>query len=260
MQMTRNTILIADGASGIGLELARQLLTLGNAVIVTGRDAAELNAARAALPGLHVLHGDTSDPNEVRELHRQAIEAFPRINMLLNCAGVMRLIGPPRPGAQDSAHSLQASLNGTIWMSALLLPHLKQQPNAAIVNISSGSIPAASAAMPAYSATKSAIHAYTQSLRHQLRNTGVKVFELVPPRADTPLLHGEAAAPGSGWIKPMRVEAYVRKAIAGMRKNVPEIRPGMAGMRALAGCLAPDGVLRRIARSVDIMRAGPAAA
>ena len=53
MKLGKKTVLITGGTSGIGLELARQLLDRGNTVIITGRDQEKLDSAKHALPGVH---------------------------------------------------------------------------------------------------------------------------------------------------------------------------------------------------------------
>ena len=77
MKLRRKTVLITGGTSGIGHELARQLLARENVVLVTGRDPAKLAAARHTLPGVHVLPGDVSDPQSVAALHQSVLEQFP---------------------------------------------------------------------------------------------------------------------------------------------------------------------------------------
>jgi uncharacterized oxidoreductase len=66
MKLVKRTVLITGGTSGIGLELARQLLQRGNVVIVTGRDQHRLDVTAAALPGVHTFQSDVSDPAATR--------------------------------------------------------------------------------------------------------------------------------------------------------------------------------------------------
>jgi uncharacterized oxidoreductase len=97
INMTGNTILITGGSSGIGLELAAQLLRRGNAVIVTGREQSHLDAARAKVPGLNTIRSDVSDPGAIRDLYREVITHYPSLNVLVNNAGIMRKINLHRP-------------------------------------------------------------------------------------------------------------------------------------------------------------------
>ena len=78
---------------------------------------------------------------------------------------------------------------GPIRMTGALIEHLKRQQSATVFVVSSvlGFVPMAMAAV--YSSTKAALHSYTQSLRYKLRNTSVKVQEIVPPWVQTDLLN-----------------------------------------------------------------------
>src|ERR1700722_4248412 len=90
MKLVKRTVLITGGTSGIGLELARQLLQRGNIVIVTGRDQHRLDAADAALPGVHTFQSDVSDPGAIALLRARGLAAFPALDVLVNNAGIMR--------------------------------------------------------------------------------------------------------------------------------------------------------------------------
>ena len=89
---------------------------------------------------------------------------------------------------EDITREIETNLSGLIRMVHQFLPHLKIQGNAAIVNVSSGLAFVPFSISPVYSATKAGVHAYTQALRLQLKNTAVKVFELAPPGTETPLM------------------------------------------------------------------------
>lgn len=259
MKMSRNTILITGGSSGIGFELAKQLLVLGNTVVVTGRNAHNLETARGKLRGLHTIQSDVGEPGSIRSLYEQVVHDFPTLNLLINCAGIMRKIDLQKVGAniEDVTREVDINLKGTIWMDMQFLPHLKRQDNAAIVNISSGLAFVPMPISPIYSATKAAIHAFTLSLRVQLKNTNIKVFELAPPSTDTPLFHGEFTKEDTSGVKPMPVDTLAKRAVAGMEKDVLEIRPGLANALKLGSRIAPNFMLNQTSKSVDLMHAQP---
>jgi uncharacterized oxidoreductase len=106
-------------------------------------------------------------------------------------------------------------------LNELLLPLLKQQPAAAIFNVSSIVAITPAAGIATYSASKAALHSYTLSLRHKLAQTsGVKVFELLPPLVDTEF---SAGIGGHNGIPPSEVaEALVE----GLEKEEYEIHVG----------------------------------
>ena len=66
MKLTNNTILITGGGSGIGYELTKQLTALGNTILITGRDQAKMDQAKAAFPKLLTFRSDVSDPRAMR--------------------------------------------------------------------------------------------------------------------------------------------------------------------------------------------------
>src|ERR1700692_1391635 len=92
MKLTNNTILITGGASGIGYELTKQLAALGNTILITGRDQAKMDRAKAAFPRLHTFQNAFSNPEAIATLHEEVTNQFPELNILINNAGIMRKI------------------------------------------------------------------------------------------------------------------------------------------------------------------------
>jgi uncharacterized oxidoreductase len=197
MNMTGNTVLITGGASGIGLALAVALRTAGNTVIIAGRRQSALDAAVAAYPGLVAQVLDVEDADAITAFAARITKSHPGLNVLINNAGIMRsedLLSPPGFLA-DAAAMIATNFQGPILMTAALLPHLRAQPHATVINVTSGLAFVPLAVTPTYSATKAALHSYTQSLRHQLRATSVEVLELAPPMVQTDLMPGQATNP-----------------------------------------------------------------
>ncbi len=248
MKLTSRTILITGGSSGIGLELARQLLARGNVVIATGRDQARLDRARAELPGLHGFQTDVADPAAIRTLHAEIAGRFPALDTLVNNAGIMRNIGLAQPrGLEDLTREIGINVEGPMRMVQQFLPDLRRNRDALIVNVSSGLAFIPFRIAPVYSASKAAIHAYTICLRAQLAGTGVRVVELAPPATETPLFHGELDAAPAG-PKEMKVDVLVRHAIAGIEAGRTEIRPGLAQVLKIASRVAPGLMFRQLAK------------
>ena len=246
MKLQNRTILITGGTSGIGLELARQLLAQGNSLIVTGRDLAKLQSAQRALPGLHIIQSDVSDPAAIATLYESVIAQFPTLDTLINNAGIMRNLPLTQPrDLTDLTREIEINLNGPIRMVQQFLPHLLAAKNALIVNVSSGLAFIPMPASPVYCAAKAAIHSYTQSLRMQLLGTKVIVVELAPPAVETPLLRAEFAAEMKGQ-KGMDVQALARSAIKGIESGRQEIRPGLANVLKAMSRIAPDFMLRQL--------------
>src|SRR5712675_2645812 len=117
MKLQNKTILITGGTSGIGLELARQLLQRSNAILITGRDPEKLEAAKKALPGVHGIQSDVSDPSAIEALHDSVIAKFPTLDVLINNAGIMRNLDLNKTHAlTDVTREIEINLSGPIRM------------------------------------------------------------------------------------------------------------------------------------------------
>jgi len=194
MKLANKTILITGGTSGIGLELAKQLVQRGNTVIVTGRDQEKLDATKLAIPGVHTFKSDVSDSAAIVALYDSILAQFPALDVLINNAGIMRNLNLNQGrDLSDVTREIEINLSGPVRMVQQFLPHLKSRNGALIVNVSSGLAFIPLPIAPVYSATKAALHSFTQSLRVQLEGSGVTVIELAPPGVETPLFRGEFA-------------------------------------------------------------------
>ncbi len=256
MNINGNTILITGGTSGIGLELTKQLLELGNTVIITGRDQDKLDSTKAQFPKVNIIQSDASDPKAIARLHEKMTTDFPQLNMLINNAGIMRKINIQDQPVDlvEITREIDINLNGPIRMIKQFLPLLKGKKEAAIMNVSSGLAFVPLPISPIYCATKAAIHSFTQSLRVQLKNTNVKVFELAPPATQTALLSRFDAEDLKG-TSIMSVSKMVECAVKGIENNILEIRPGQSNMLKLMSRIAPQFILNQMSKTVDKMLA-----
>lgn len=244
MRMSNNTALITGGTSGIGRALAQELLRLGNTVVITGRDPGRLKAACQALPGVHGYICDQTDPKAIAQLYDQVVGEFPSLNVLINNAGVglKRDLTSSSTTLDSLASEILTNLVGPVQLVTQFMPQLRRQPSAAIMNVTSGLAFVPLAAKPVYCATKSAMHAYTLSLRAQLHPTNVRVFELAPPATATAFNDGQDDMNIRGA---MSADAVAKAAISGMRRDRLEILPGAALILKTIGRIAPRTVLRR---------------
>ena len=249
MQLTKRTVLITGGTSGIGLELARQLLERGNTVLITGRDQAKLDRTKLQLPGVHTFLSDASKPEEIEALRKQVVAAFPAFDTLFNNAGIMRNLNVNQPRAlNDVTQEVDTNLSGPIRLVQEFLPHLKGRANSLIVNVSSGLAFVPFPLSPIYSAAKAGIRAFTRCLRVQLKGSSVTVVELAPPSVETPM--SRAFDTEMKGQKGMDVKVLVKKAIAGIESDKKEIRPGLSNVLYMLSRFAPQLIFGQMAKMV----------
>ncbi|RXV73888.1 SDR family NAD(P)-dependent oxidoreductase [Burkholderia stabilis] len=218
MKLSGNTLFITGGTSGIGRALAEALHRRGNKVIVAGRRKALLDEIAQQNPGIDTVELDIGDAAQIRTVAAQLIERYPALNIVINNAGIMPFDDAGGPLDDEQAVQLvTTNLLGPVRVSAAFVEHLKQQPDATIINNSSvlAYVPLAATAL--YSATKAAIHSYTLSQRFALRDSSVRVLEIAPPWVDTDLVHK------SGDPRAMPVDAFVAETLKLLETATTEV-------------------------------------
>lgn len=192
MKTTGNTILITGGGSGIGLALAQRWHDAGNVVIVTGRNSAKLDAAIEGRANMHAMPLDVTDADAIAAFAADVVQRFPDLNVLVNNAGVMMYEAlDGERDLSDAEATVVTNLLGPIRLTDALIDHLVARGDGAIVNVTSGLAFVPLPKAPTYSATKAALHSYTQALRVQLAGR-VDVIELAPPAVRTELTPGQS--------------------------------------------------------------------
>ncbi|MBU7590722.1 MAG: SDR family oxidoreductase [Sphingopyxis terrae] len=192
MKTTGNTILVTGGGSGIGLALAQRWHDAGNVVIVTGRNSAKLDAAIAGRANMHAAPLDVTDADAIAAFAADIVQRFPDLNVLVNNAGVMMYEAlDGERDLSDAEATVVTNLLGPIRLTDALIDHLVARGDGAIVNVTSGLAFVPLPKAPTYSATKAALHSYTQALRVQLAGR-VDVIELAPPAVRTELTPGQS--------------------------------------------------------------------
>src|SRR5690348_10433009 len=244
MKITGRTILITGGSAGIGLAFALKFSELGNQVIVTGRRQSVLDKLRANYPKLHTIQSDVADSAQIGALARRVKAEFPKLDVLMNNAGIMlhKNLKVPTADLDGLMAELNINAGGVVRTTSAFIDILIANKGT-VINVSSALafVPLPSA--PIYCATKAAVHAYTQSLRFQLEETGVEVIDLMPPAVKTDL--SAEIAEGDG-ITLITTDELVKQSFASFKKGTLEIRPGQAKQLALMRRLAPDFINRQL--------------
>jgi uncharacterized oxidoreductase len=229
MKMQGNTIFITGGTSGIGKGLAEAFHRLGNQVVISGRREDRLQSISRANPGMKHFGLDVMDRASVQDAARKVIEQFPALNVLVNNSGIQRRHSFSDGAALNDAAmaaEIQTNLLGLIRVTAEFLPHLKKQTGATVLNVSSGLAFIPIPAFPVYCATKAAVHSFTLTLRQQLKNSGVKVIELIPPYVATELGGGVPAPAGA--LHQMPLDAFIAETMKELAGDEDEIAIGGA--------------------------------
>jgi uncharacterized oxidoreductase len=228
MRASGNHVVVTGGTSGIGLALAEALGAAGNEVLICGRRAERLAAAKGKIPGLRTFRCDLAEARGRRELRDFARESFPEVNVLVNNAGIQRTVdfrnGPA--DFESGENEIAINLEAPIHLTAMFVPLLQGKPGASIVNVSSGLGFVPMATVPVYCATKAGMHAFSMTLRVQLAPLGIKVLEVIPPAVDTELNPQGRAGRPRGSMGLVDVHEYVASVMAGLRDELPEIGYG----------------------------------
>ncbi|WP_100612957.1 SDR family oxidoreductase [Confluentibacter lentus] len=246
MELKNSTILITGGTSGIGLEFVSQLNKLGAHIIVTGRNLEALNDIKKWFSNIHIVQSDVSSSKDIEKLYNDVTKQFPDLNIIINCAGVMRQIDlyDNALDIDNITQEINTNLSGTIQMVHKFLPHLMKQKSAAIINVSSAIAFMSYSIAPVYSASKAGVHSYTKALRLQLKKTNVKVFEVLPPGVKTNLQNGWKVPPPEGRM--MDADKAVSDTIKDILKNKLEITPGLASIVKLLSRIAPNYIEKNV--------------
>jgi uncharacterized oxidoreductase len=241
MKANGNTILITGGGTGIGLALAARFLRQGNEVIICGRRLEKLHEAQRQYPQLHVYQCDLSQESARGVLFEKVTHDFPKLNVLLNNAGMWVSTRLDRAESWPEAQQqLETNLAATIHLTQLFAQHLSRQPAPVVFVTTSGLAHIPRAAAPVYCATKAALHSYALTLRHQLKSQEIEVIEICPPHVDTDL-----GAPGINKAG-IPVDTFADAVMDELHKGTLEITYGYSTKAANASRRERDELFKTL--------------
>jgi len=245
MELRGKKILITGGGSGIGLELARRLAG-ANEVVVAGRDEAKLEEARAQIPALRTLRLDVTSEQEARRGFAWLASELGGLDLLVNNAGLLRGYALSAADAQTkSVEDVDVNVGGAIRMTRLALPLLEAAPEGGVLFMSSAVALAAVPGLAVYAATKAAVHSLARSLRAELREKRIRVFEALPPVVDTgPVRNLD--------VPKMAASAVADAILAGLARDREEIRIGQVRQLAVLARVAPRLADRIVVRALGL--------
>ncbi|MCX6966176.1 MAG: SDR family oxidoreductase [Verrucomicrobia bacterium] len=228
-------VLITGASSGLGMEFARQLAPRASTLVLVARRVERLEALRRDLerPGLtiHCRQTDLSDRADVAELVAWLASTGAEINFLVNNAGLGDRGRFENSDWERVRQMLDVNISALTQLTHALLPMLKAQAGAAILNVSSVASFLPIPKLAVYAATKAYVSSFSEALRAELRGTGVRVTTLCPGPVDTEF--GEAASRPTSpdLVSPpegLRVPAQkvVADALCAVEKDRARIIPG----------------------------------
>ncbi|GAA5220684.1 SDR family oxidoreductase [Membranihabitans marinus] len=232
MKVVQNKILITGGNKGIGLALAKKFISLGNEVIIVGRNEEDLKAVKADFPKIHIFACDLSRQEDIDNLLLFIEREHQDLNILVNNAGIQYNYHflEEKQLLNKIEYESRVNFMAPIKLTALLLPLLEANEDSAIINVSSSLAMVPKANAPVYCATKAGLHVFSKALRMQLEKT--KVFEIIPSLVDTAMTEGR----GRDKISP---EELVEEFIKSFSRDDYEVNIGKVKLLRLLQRISP---------------------
>jgi uncharacterized oxidoreductase len=218
------------------------MLMTENTVVVAGRDEAKLAAAVHDSPSLLARVLDVTDERQARETVEAVAKELGGLSLLVNSAGtIARSSFADVDAAALAERDVQTNFMGSVRMTRLALPYLRQSEDGAVVLLSSVVAIAPAPGYAVYSATKAAVHSLARSLRHELAGQ-VRVFDVLPTWVDT----DAAIELEVSKLTPRAVAESLRRAL---ERDQYEVLVGSAGAVALINRMSPGLADRLVARA-----------
>ena len=242
MRLDGKKVLVTGGTEGIGAAVVAALLKRRARVVTCARHKP------SSLPdGALFKHCDLTSVGERQDLIAWMASEHPDTAVLINNAAIQHLVDFHKTDRQDiqTATALELSLNleAPIMLSAGMLPILARQPEAAIVNITTGLALAPKKSSPVYCATKAGLRSFTRALRYQVEEFAphIQVQEVLPPLVDTRMTQGR----GSGKLPP---EAVADALVSAIERGTEECYVGKSRLLRFVMRVAPSVAYRILKR------------
>ncbi len=190
-RLSDRVAIVTGGGRGIGRATALLLAQEGAHVAVLARSEDQVRAVvqeigAQGLPRALPLSVDVSQWDQVQEAVTRVLEAFGRVDILINNAGIIQPVAPAsRVDPQAWAYNIDINLKGAFFMARAVLPHMVEQKRGVIVNVSSGAAHHVITSWSAYCAAKAGLYHFTRVLAAELEGTGIRVNSVRPGVVDT---------------------------------------------------------------------------
>lgn len=245
--LKNKTVLVTGGGRGIGRKIVRQLAGLGAQIIIVGRNQKDLDQVSIDHPDrITSLQADLSKQGDVDRIIATIGKNHPDLSVLINNAGIQFEADLLSDGAQKHIQGARTEIalnvDAVISLTIGLLPTLKAQSQAAVLNISSGLAIGPKESSPIYSATKAMIRSFSTGLRYQCQSNAphVQVTDVVMDLVNTDMTTGY----GDEGMNPDDAAAAV---IDGIMAGKPEIWVGRTRFLRIINLICPP-LARKILR------------
>ncbi|MDB5987192.1 MAG: family NAD(P)-dependent oxidoreductase [Nevskia sp.] len=244
------TIVITGASSGIGAAAARQLARAGATVCLVARRADELRRLRAEIVAAggcaYDYAADLADPAALETCATRLLDEHARIDVLINNAGrsIRRLLRESLERPHDFERTMQINYFAAVRLTLRLLPRMLEQGAGQIVNVSSVAALMTPPRFAAYQASKSALDAFSRSLRIELRASGIDVSQINYPLVKTSMT---APTRAYNYLPQMEVDAAARWIFDAVQKRSARRTTVLATTVQIAVALFPGPTLRLLA-------------
>ena len=249
--MSQPVAIVAGASSGIGEAAAKELARNGYRVVLAARrqDRLSILASEIGEEGgtVHVIPTDFLKMEQIQLLVEQTVQSFDRIDVIVNSAGVGKLTWLDQQTQSEIQNQIQVNLIGAIQLSREVLPHMLQAGKGHIIHLTSISSWVGVPTYSIYTATKFGLRGFLESLRRELKGTGVIVSGVFPGAVDTEFdqqagVHWEITGVAPKWllVSPEEVAQLILKVIRKKRKNA--VIPAVMWVAVLANAHFPGFV------------------
>jgi NAD(P)-dependent dehydrogenase (short-subunit alcohol dehydrogenase family) len=231
--LTGKTALVTGGSRGIGLAVACALVADGARVVVTGRSASHLSAARGVIDGsgagaVETVEADVRRYEDVQRLVATAVARFGGLDILINNAGIGIFADVADMSPSDWAQVIDTNLTGVFYACHAAIPELRRRGGGFIINISSLAGKNAFPSAAAYCASKSGLNAFSEALMQEVRYDNIRVSYVMPGSVATGF-SGREGMTGADWkVSPAEVAEVVVNLLRHPARSLPsrvELRP-----------------------------------
>jgi len=193
--MKNKVALVTGASSGIGMAITRRLASDGYSVMAAGRDTGRTADLASELPSVQTWVGDLSSSEACDSLVAACVEAFGRLDVLVNNAGIYHPANAEETTDQVWLQTLAINLTAPFFLSRAAMPHLRRSKGA-IVNIASdwGLVGGRNAV--AYCASKGGLVLMSKAMTIDHAAEGIRINAVCPGDVETPMLYREGAARG----------------------------------------------------------------